>query len=157
MRTTSPRIWKRSTSGVLRFPSRDVVLAWLAATVLSGIPSTLYAFATGGDLLEATRAAGAMLLPKETSTVRLFAAAAVVHPLVSAFWALVLAVTLPKRHVLLASVLASVAIALLDLLVIAPAFFRAVAALEFWPQLADHVAWGVCFGGVLALRGRGRS
>ena len=142
---------------MLRFPASDVFLAWIAATVLSGIPSTLYAFATGADPLEATRAAGAMLLPNETSTARLFAAAAIVHPLVSAFWALVLAITLPQRHLMLCSIAASVGIALLDLLVIAPALFPEVAALEFWPQLADHVMWGACFGGVLAYRVRGRS
>ena len=32
---------------------RALVYAWLLATVLSGIPSTLYALLTGGDPLEA--------------------------------------------------------------------------------------------------------
>jgi hypothetical protein len=41
-----------------------------------------------------------------------------------------------------------------DLRLIAPAFFPAVAALDFWPQLADHVAWGVSYGVTLALRTR---
>jgi hypothetical protein len=52
----------------------DLVRAWLAATLLSGLPSTAWALATGGDVTEATRAAGAMLLPHETSTAKLVAA-----------------------------------------------------------------------------------
>ena len=124
--------------------------AWLAATLLSGIPSTIYAFVTGADPLEATHAAGSMLLPRESDATRLIAAAAVVHSAVSLFWALVLAFVLPRRHVVLWSVVAAMAIALVDLRVIAPRFFPAVAALDFWPQFADHVMWGACFGIVLA-------
>lgn len=140
---------------MLRFAPRDVFHAWLAATVLSGIPSTLYALVTGGDPLEPTRAAGAMLLPAETNLALLIASATAVHLAVSTFWAMVLAVTLSRRHVVLASVGAATAIALLDLRLIAPAFFPEVAALDFWPQFADHVMWGGCFGVVLARRSRG--
>ena len=42
-------------------PKRHLAYAWIAATLLSGIPSTLFALATGGDPMEATRAAGAMV------------------------------------------------------------------------------------------------
>ena len=42
----------------MNFSPRDLIYAWLIATVFSGLPSTLHAFATGGDPLEATRAAG---------------------------------------------------------------------------------------------------
>jgi hypothetical protein len=41
---------------------KDLARAWFAANVLSGLPSTLQALLTGGDYLEATRAAGAMLI-----------------------------------------------------------------------------------------------
>ena len=42
---------------------RELLYAWLLATLpLSGIPSTVYALLTGGDPLEATRAAADMLL-----------------------------------------------------------------------------------------------
>ena len=135
-----------------KFHSRDVIWAWLAATLLSGIPSTLYALVTDGDPMEATRAAGAMLLPHETSSAKLLAAAALVHPAVSLFWAIVLAIVLPLRRVTVWAVLASVAIAFLDLKVIAPLFFPQVAALAFWPQFADHVIWGACLGLTLHYR-----
>jgi hypothetical protein len=47
----------------LRFSARDLCFAWLMATLFSGIPSTVHALVVGTDPLEATRAAGAMLLP----------------------------------------------------------------------------------------------
>ena len=93
-----------------------------------------------------------MLLPSETSLPALVAAAALVHSSVSFFWAVVLWATLPRRRTMLWALVASVAIALLDLRLIAPAFFPDVAALAFWPQLADHLMWGACVG--FALRGR---
>jgi hypothetical protein len=124
---------------------RQLFYAWLLATLLSGIPSTLYALLTGGDPLEATRAAGAMVgLPGS------IAAAALVHASVSLFWTVALWVALPYRHTTLWAVLASAGIAVLDLKVIAPALFPEVAALAFWPQLADHFMWGACAG--IALR-----
>jgi hypothetical protein len=122
--------------------------AWLAATLLSGVPSTLYALLSGRDVLEATRAVAAMF----PLTGHVLADAALVHLSVSAFWALVLALLLPERHLLAWAVVASIAIGLLDLRVIAPLFFPEVAALEFWPQMADHMMWGLCFGGVLRFR-----
>jgi hypothetical protein len=140
----------------LRFPARDLFLAWVMATVFSGVPSTLYAFATGADPLEATRAAGRMLLPHATDTRILFAAAAIVHPAVSLLWTLVLGMLLPRRHVGWWAMAAAAAIALLDLRVIAPRLFPAVAALAFWPQFADHLAWGALLGGTLQVRLRRR-
>jgi hypothetical protein len=133
---------------------RPLFLGWLLATLLSGIPSTVYALVTGGDPTEATRAAGSMLLPLETDFGKLLAAAALVHGLVSLFWAVVLWVALPARHTMLWALATSVAIALIDLRVIAPALFPEVAALAFWPQLADHLMWGACIGFVFQ---RGRS
>ena len=133
-------------------PRSTFFLAWLAATLLSGIPSTVWALVQGGDAAAATRAAGAMLLPHETRFAYLLAAAAVVHPLVSLFWAAVLWYLLPRRQLVFSALAASVAIALIDLRLIAPAFFPAVAALDFWPQLADHLMWGATFGAVLTRR-----
>ena len=150
----SSKLIPRSTPLFCSTPrsSRELLWAWLAATLLSGLPSTGWAFLSGGDPLEATRAAGAMLLPREIETPPLLLAAAIVHPLVSLFWALVLWFALPRRHVALSALAASAAIAFLDLRVIAPAFFPEVAALEFWPQFADHLAWGASYGVTLALR-----
>lgn len=102
--------------------------------------------------MEATYAAGRMLLPGAQPGSALLAAAALVHGTVSLFWAVVLAALLAQRHVVGLAVAASAAIALLDLLVIAPRFFPPVAALPFWPQFADHLMWGACYG--LALRWR---
>ena len=70
------------------------------------------------------------------------AAAALAHASVSLFWAAVLWLT--KIRALLWTLLASAAIAVLDLRIIAPAFFPEVAALAFWPQFADHLMWGAC-------------
>jgi len=123
----------------------DLARAWLAATLLSGLPSTAWALLAGADVLEPTRAAGSMLLPAETSTTKLVAAAAVVHPTVSAFWALVLWRLLPRRATLEWALLAAMLIALLDLKVIALLFFPRVASLDFWPQLADHFMWGAAY------------
>jgi len=124
--------------------------AWLAATLLSGLPSTLHALATGGDVLEATRAAGMMLLPSETRDLPLLLAAAVVHPAISLFWAMALALVLPRRGLMLWALAASVMIAVVDLKIIAPMLFPAVAELPFWPQFADHLMWGACYGAVLS-------
>lgn len=95
-----------------------------------------------------------MLLPRELETPRLLLAAALVHPLVSLFWTLVLSLALPRRHIVPSAIGASAAIALLDLRLIAPAFFPAVAALDFWPQFADHLAWGASYGVTLAVRAK---
>lgn len=136
----------------LRFGSRDLLYAWLLATVFSGLPSTLHALVTGADPLEATRAAGAMLVPAATNTPTLVAAAAIVHPAVSLFWTAVFGWLLPRRHVALWAVAGSAAVALLDLRVIAPLVFPSVAALPFWPQFADHLMWGALLGGTLQAR-----
>lgn len=135
-----------------RFRRGDLLYAWLIATVFSGLPSTLHALVTGGDPLEATRAAGAMLVPAASHTVILVAAAAIVHSGVSLFWAAVFAWLLPHRHAALWAVAGAAAVAVLDLRVIAPVLFPAVAALPFWPQFADHLMWGALLGGTLQVR-----
>jgi hypothetical protein len=127
---------------------RNFALAWLAATLLSGIPSTLHALLTGHDPLGATRAAAAML----PLTQYFFVDAGLVHCAVSLFWALVLWRVLPRRRATAWAVAAAALIGILDLRVIAPRFFPEVAALEFWPQMADHLMWGLCFGLVLQKR-----
>jgi hypothetical protein len=130
------------------FPLRSLFYAWLAATVLGGIPSTAWALLTGADPLEATRAAGAMVGRPDS-----IAAAAAVHLAVSAFWSVVLWLTLRSAWW---AVPASALIAMLDLRVIAPLFFPEVAALAFWPQFADHLMWGACYSVGLSL-GRPRA
>lgn len=137
-----------------RDPLPDLVLAWAIATAFSGAPSTLHALATGADPLEATFAAGAMLLPAETDPATLFAAAALVHATVSAFWSVVFGYALRGERVVAPAIVGSALVALVDLRVIAPAAFPPVAALAFWPQFADHLMWGACLGVTLAWRRR---
>ena len=79
------------------------------------------------------------------------AAAAAVHASVSLFWAAVLWLTLPGAKTALWALVASAAIAVLDLRIIAPVFFPEVAALAFWPQFADHLAWGLSYSVGLSL------
>ena len=133
----------------------DVLVAAAWAALLSGIPSTLYAVLTAGDPMEATRAAGAMLISYEASDTELFFAAGVVHVAITLFWAFILATLLPRRHLVWWCVAAAALIAFLDVKLIARAFFPEVYALDFWPQFADHVAWGATLGLALEWRRRG--
>jgi hypothetical protein len=132
----------------------DLLVAGTAATLLSGLPSTLYALSRNEDISEAMRAAGAMLISPGSSLLELFEAAAVVHVAVSFFWAAPLVCFLPRRHVVLAAIAAALAIGVLDLRVIAPLMFPEVARLAFWPQMADHAMWGASLGVALAWRRR---
>jgi hypothetical protein len=134
----------------LRAYARELAIAGGAATLLSGIPSTVYALVTGGDVTAATRAAGAMLIAPAASLPALFAAAALVHVCVSFFWAAILIRVLPRKAVVGWAILASAAIGWLDLRLIATAFFPEVARLEIAPQIADHLMWGATLGLALA-------
>ena len=118
--------------------------AW--AALLSGAPSTLHALATGRDPLEATLAAGSILLPGETRRTRLLAAAVPVHLGLSLGWALALdraGVRGARR-----GALAGLAIGTVDLTLAARSLPR-IRALPLLPQLADHAAYGAVVGHVL--------
>ena len=132
----------------------DVLVAGLAGAALSAVPSTAYTLATGGDLLEGARAAGAMLLPRERRTPVLLASAVPVHLALSLGWAAVLAPLLPRGAEVPAGIAGALAIAGLDLRLIAPRRFPAVSALPQGRQWADHVAYGAAVGAVLAWRRR---
>jgi hypothetical protein len=139
----------------LRYFGRDALVAGGCAALLSGIPSTLYAWVTGGDVMEATRAAGAMLIPAISTDRDLFIAAALVHAGVSLFWTLVLVPLLPHRHTVVWAIVALACIAVLDLRVIGR-LFPEIFALSFWPQFADHIAFGAVLGSVLEYRRKRR-
>lgn len=130
---------------------RDVLVAGGLAALLSGIPSTLYAFITGGDVMEATRAAGAMLIPSASTDRHLLIAATFVHAAVSFFWTVILVPLLPQRHTVAWAIVALACIAVLDLHGIGR-LFPEICALPFWPQFADHMAFGAILGSVLAYR-----
>lgn len=131
----------------------DALAAGAAAAVVSGAPSTLWALWAGGDPLEPTIAAGSVLLPRETRRGRLAAAAIPLHLALSLGWAAVLERALPRRYEVAAGAAAGLVIAALDLGV-ARKLFPRVRALPLLPQFADHVAYGVTVGYVLARRRR---
>jgi hypothetical protein len=131
----------------------DALAAGAAAAAISGAPSTVWAVVAGEDPLEATLAAGAMLLPREQRRARLVAAAVPVHLGISCAWAFVLERVLPRGHEVPAGILAGLAIAALDL-ALAARFFPRMRTLRTAPQLADHAVYGTIVGYVLARRRR---
>lgn len=147
-----------ASSGV---PSRgrellgDAAAAGLVAAGLSGVPSTLHALATRGDVLEATVAAGSIARPAEQRRSRLVLAAVPVHLTLSLGWSAVFAVVLPRRRTAAWGGLAGLLVAALDLGVVGRRFPR-IQALPTAPQVADHLAFGVVTGWVLERRRRPR-
>ena len=130
---------------------RRALLAGAFAGAVSGAPSTLYALRTGRDPLEATLAAGSLLLPRERRRGRLAAAAVPAHLGLSLGWAAVLERMLPRRPSLSAGAAAGLAVAAIDLGLVGRRFER-VRALPLVPQLADHALFGATV--ALALRRR---
>ena len=118
---------------------------WLVAAAVSGLPSTAYNLAAGRDPLEATKAAGAMVVGDDAPALAQLAAAAPVHVAVSFFWASVLERALPERGRVAWGAFGGLAIAAFDLGVVgrrAPAIRR----LPLVPQLADHALFGAIVG-----------
>jgi drug/metabolite transporter superfamily protein YnfA len=130
--------------------THDLAVAAAAAAAFSGAPSTTWTIATRGDLLESTRAA-ATLLPGHRGHPTI-AAGAAVHLGMSVVWTLVVSRVIPRRGAKVGAALgalAGVAIAVLDIGVIAERHFPAVAALPRAPQYADHIAFGMIAGAIL--------
>jgi hypothetical protein len=125
-----------------------VLEAGLAGALLSGVPSTAVALWRGEDVLDGARAAGRIVLPRETRTPVLLAAAVPVHLGLSLGWAAVLdAIDAgPLR-----GLAAGMGIAALDLGVIG----RRIPAIRDLPQprqWADHAAYGLTVGAWLRAR-----
>jgi hypothetical protein len=131
--------------------SHDGLVAGAVAAVVSGLPSTVHALATGRDPLEATLAAGSVVLPNETRRLPLFLAAVPAHFSISLGWGLVLSRVLPRRPGVAAGAAAGLAIAALDLGVLGRRLPR-IRTLPLVPQLADHVLYGMTVAAVLARR-----
>ncbi len=148
----------RVTGTADRLPEvlRDGLAAGSVAAVVSGAPSTLHALLTGGWPLEASLAAGTLLLPNERRATRLLPAAAAVHVALSLGWALPLAAALPRERTPVLGALAGIGIAALDLGVIGRRY-PCIRALPQLPQVADHLAYGAVVGTVLQVRRRRRS
>ena len=135
----------------------DVLAAGRIAAVVSGVPSTAHAILTRQSPLDASLAAGTLLLgDEEQRASRLLPAAATAHIALSLGWALVLAVLLPRRRPATWAAGAGLAIAALDLGVVGRRFPR-IRALALAPQIADHVVYAVTVAVVLRRRREERS
>lgn len=130
------------TTALSRSQLVNAIRASIPAAVLSGLPSTVHALIRNRDPLEATVAAGSILLPREERRARLLLAAVPVHVALSVSWAIVIAIVLPRKRPIVEGALAGIAIAALDLRVLGRRFPR-IEALQVMPQLADHIAFGV--------------
>jgi hypothetical protein len=130
---------------------RDALAAGAVAALVSGGPSTVHAILTGGRPLQASLAAGSIVLPTERAPGRLLLAAIPVHLVLSLGWALILAEVLPRRLTTAFGALAGLGIAALDLRLIGRRIER-IRALPQGPQVADHVAYGATVGAVLGRR-----
>lgn len=130
---------------------RDALHAGLVAAAVSGLPSTAITLARGEDVLDGARAAGSLLLPRETRTARLLAAAVPVHLAISLGWAVVLERAVPRGREHAGCLLGGLAIAALDLGLIGRRLPR-IRALPQGRQWADHAAYGLAVGAVLARR-----
>ena len=150
------RSMARNLGDVSRATLRDGTAAGAWAAVLSGAPSTAEALLRGGDPIEASAAAGSILLPEETRRGRLLLAAVPVHLALSLSWACVVAFLAPRGREVPFGAAAGLAIAALDLGVVGRRFPR-IRALRPLPQVADHVAFGLVVGWVLARRRAGRA
>jgi hypothetical protein len=129
----------------------DAFVAGAVAAIVSGAPSTTHALLSGLNPIEASLAAGTLLLPGEQRPSRLLPAALVAHGALSLGWAVVLAATLPARRTLEWSVLAGLAIAALDLGVVGRRYPR-IRALPLAPQVLDHVAYATTVGALVSRR-----
>ena len=135
--------------------THDIALATVAAAVLSGMPGTTWTVLTGGDLLESTRAAATLLPGQRDNPTTAGGIAA--HFGMSTGWTLVLSRVIPSRGAKVGAAVGAVAglaIAAIDMGVIAKRHFPAMAALPQIPQYADHVAFGAIAGAILGRRAR---
>ncbi len=126
--------------------------AGVVAGVLSGTPSTAYALATGRSPLDAVEAAGTLLVADDASPGARAAAGVIAHGAISLGWATTLAAILPRRQTPLWGALAGLAIAGIDLGILARHWPR-IRALPTVPQVADHVAYGALVGAMLSRTG----
>ncbi|MGI8707003.1 MAG: hypothetical protein ACR2LG_02185 [Actinomycetota bacterium] len=97
---------------------------------------------TRGNVLEATLAAGSVLVPNERRRGPLLLAAIPVHLGLSAAWTVIMSAVLPRNKPVLEGTVAGLAIAAFDLGVVGRRFPR-IRALQPAPQIADHLAFGI--------------
>jgi hypothetical protein len=95
-----------------------------------------------------------LLLPDDAPPSARAAAGVLVHGAISLGWGVVLAAVLPRQRTVVWGALGGLAIAGLDLGVLARRWPR-IRALPTAPQVADHVAFGALVGAVFSRAGRG--
>ena len=148
-----------SAAGSLSPPTRaaagDAAVAGAVAWALSGLPSTVWTVARGGNPLAAVRAAGTLVVSPTAARSSLVLAGVGAHTVLSFGWAMLLALGLPERRVRTAGAGAGLAIAALDLGVVGRRY-PAIRALPTPPQVADHLAFGSLVGAVVHRRRRRR-
>jgi hypothetical protein len=138
---------------------RDGLAAGALAGVLSGLPSTVHAVATGRDPWAAARAAGNLFLPADARPAALLAAGGLAHAVLSLGWGTVLAVAVRRTSLapLPLGLAAGAAIAAFDLGLLgrtrAGRGWTLIHDLPVGPQVVDHLAFGAIAGAVLARRG----
>jgi hypothetical protein len=137
-------------------PQRRIARAAAVASVLGGAPSILHAWFSGDSPLVytvgVTRAVGTLLPPGRPGFVR----GAVVHVAISAGAGEVLAIALPRRHPVRWGAGLGLAMGLVNIVVLGPRYFPAVAELPRLWQIADNVAFGAVFAAVVSQRTRER-
>lgn len=129
-------------------------------SVVSAAPSTMYAFATSRSVLEATEAAGTLLVPADWPRPARVVAGGVAHAAISVGWGVAFSLLLPlsgrTRRDALRGAGAGLAVAALDLGVVGRRF-PAIRALPVVPQLADHAAYGASVAAVVSVLRRRRT
>ncbi|HEX2104158.1 MAG TPA: hypothetical protein VHF51_10940 [Solirubrobacteraceae bacterium] len=129
----------------------DALAAGAAGAILSAVPSTAWTLLRGESVLDAATAAGTILLPRERRTLPLVAAAVPVHLALSLGWAAALSAAVPRGREVGGALVGALAIAALDLGLVARRFPR-IRALPQGRQWADHLAYGLAVGAVLRRR-----
>jgi len=128
-----------------KYFTKDFIYAALIAGIFSGIPSISYYISTGLDWTHSTKAIGLIFFDTSQSWTLIFGSATLFHFVVSCFWSFILRIFLPKKNQIILAGFAGILIALFDLKIIAP-FIPSLANLDFYPQLADHILWGMIVG-----------
>lgn len=143
----------RSAREMLRTVVRDqraILRGAALASVASGVPSSVYALMRGRDPwaqgVAATRAIGTLVWPGTPSLLR----GALAHGAISLAVGELLGVTLPRRRSIAWGTLVGLGVGWVNLSVIAPRRYPAIASLPLGPQLADNAA----FGAILAATAR---
>ena len=130
------------------------VVAGAAALPPSTVPSALQAHLTGGRWWASEMAAGNLVLDASTSSRRLVQVGTALRAAVALNWGLVLSRWLDRRHPVLHGAGAGLALFAFQYLLVGRRR-PLVRALPAWPQVGDHLVYGIVAGAALArLRAR---